>query len=59
MTIPNLATVADAKAALAKDKLASVYYRSDKVFVATAFGTGTFSWSEWRQGGGPMPSIGR
>jgi len=41
---PVFETVAEALAALKRDKLGSVYYRAGQVFVATAYGTGTFSY---------------
>jgi hypothetical protein len=31
---------------------ATVYYRAGQVFVATAYGTGTFSYGRWRREGG-------
>lgn len=51
------ATVKEAKAALSRDRLASVWFRAGSVFVATAHGTGTFTDEEWREGGGPKPSV--
>jgi hypothetical protein len=49
---PVFETVADALAALKRDKLATIYYRKGQVFVATAYGTGTFSYGRWRRDGG-------
>ena len=53
MDKPVFGSVAEAKAVLAGDKLGSVWYSADKVFVATAQGTGTFSRAEWLAGDGP------
>ena len=50
--LPVFETVAEALAALKRDKLGSVYYRVGQVFVATAYGTGTFSYGRWRREGG-------
>jgi hypothetical protein len=41
------ATVAQARAAVYRDGLATVYRNARTVFVATAFGTGTFTSAEW------------
>jgi len=49
---PVFETVAEALVALKRDKLGSVYYRAGQVFVATAYGTGTFSYGRWRRDGG-------
>lgn len=51
------ATVAEAKAALSQDRLASVWFKAGSVFVATAHGTGTFTAEEWERGGGPKNSL--
>ena len=53
------ATVQEAKAALANDRLGTCYFRAAGVFVATAFGRGTFTDHEWRSGEGPRPSVER
>ena len=45
-------TVAEALLALKRDALGTVYYRKCQVFVATAYGTGTFSYGRWRREGG-------
>jgi hypothetical protein len=45
--LPIFDTVSEALAALNMDKLGTVYHRGRKVFVATAFGTGTFSREDW------------
>lgn len=50
-------TVQEALGSLGMDKLGTVYYRSRDVFVVTAHGSGTFSWADWREGSGPMPSV--
>jgi len=57
MNKPVFGSVAEAKAALAGDKLGSVWYSAGKVFVATAHGTGTFSRAEWLAGDGPRSSV--
>ena len=46
-TPPIFATVAEARAAMANDKLATVYHSANKIFIATAFGIGTFTNDEW------------
>ena len=55
---PIFRTVEEAKIALASDKLGTIYFKSDGVFVATAHGTGTFTLKEWRDGDGYDPSVG-
>jgi hypothetical protein len=55
---PVFETVAQAIEALARDKLGTVYYRAGQVFVATAYGTGTFSYGRWRREGGQANSQG-
>jgi hypothetical protein len=55
---PVFETVAQALAALKRDKLATVYYRAGQVFVATAYGTGTFAYGRWRREGGQANSQG-
>lgn len=40
-------TLAEARQALAADKLGTVYRRSKYVFVATAYGIGFFTAKEW------------
>jgi hypothetical protein len=52
-------TVQEALGSLGMDKLGTVYYRAKDVFVVTSHGSGTFSWADWREGGGRMPSLGR
>ena len=49
---PVFESVAQALEALKRDKLATIYYRKGQVFVATAYGTGTFSYGRWRRDGG-------
>lgn len=56
---PIFATVAEAKAALSRDRLASVWFSAGSVFVATAHGTGKFTREEWEKAGGPKPSVAR
>lgn len=51
------ATVAEALAALSRDRLASVWFKAGSVFVATAHGTGTFTAEEWEREGGPKNSL--
>lgn len=51
------ATVEEARAALSRDRLASVWFRAGSVFVATAHGTGTFPAEEWEREGGPKNSM--
>lgn len=51
------ASVAEAKASLAADRLGTIYYSAGKVFVATSHGTGTFKAADWRDGDGPRPSV--
>lgn len=53
------ATVAEALAALSRDKLASVWFKAGFVFVATAHGTGSFTAKDWEAGGGPKNSMAR
>jgi hypothetical protein len=55
--IPKLHTPEEAILAIQNDKLATVYYRADVVFVATAFGTGTFSYDDWRAANAPKNSL--
>lgn len=43
----RFASVAEARRAVAGDKLACVYVRADRVFVVTAHGTGEFSRTDW------------
>jgi hypothetical protein len=57
MTKPQFKSVEEARAALAGDKLGTVYYKASEVFVVTAFGTGKFTTAEWKVGGGPKMSI--
>lgn len=40
-------TAEEAWSAVQRDGLATVYYRGGSAFVATAFGTGTFTRAEW------------
>lgn len=51
------ATAREAREALQRDKLALVTFSASSVFVSTAHGTGTFTREEWRDGGGPGPSV--
>ena len=46
-TPPIFSTVVEARAAISKDNLATIYRTADKVFIATAHGTGTFTRQEW------------
>jgi len=45
--VPVFKSVQQAYLALERDKLATVYRGASTVFVATAFGTGTFGRAEW------------
>jgi hypothetical protein len=40
-------SVADAKRALASDKLGCVYRKAREVYVVTAYGSGTFPKADW------------
>lgn len=46
---PIFKSAAEARAALAQDGLGTVYHGAHVVWVATAFGAGTFSREEWAQ----------
>jgi hypothetical protein len=46
-------SVDEALQALRADRLGTIYFRAHEVFVATAFGTGTFPRSAWKAAGGP------
>ena len=54
---PIFGTVTEALLALSMDKLGTVYYRANSVFVVTAHGSGTFPIQKWREARGPAPSI--
>lgn len=54
---PIFASVAEARAALAGDRLGTVYYKANQVFVVTAHGVGQFSTAQWKAGDGPRPSV--
>ncbi len=45
----RLETIEEAREALKRDRLGTAYITLDSVFVATKFGTGTFSREEWKQ----------
>ena len=48
---PVFQTVEEARRALVSDALGTVYVTAQKVFVATAFGTGTFDRRLWEDEG--------
>ncbi len=54
---PIFADAHQALAALAMDKLGTVYYKADGVFVVTARGTGTFSLKDWTAAKGHKNSM--
>ena len=54
---PIFGTVTAALLALSMDKLGTVYYRANSVFVVTVHGSGTFPIQKWREARGPAPSI--
>ena len=54
---PIFGTVNEALLALSMDKLGTVYYRANSVFVVTAHGSGTFPIWKWRDARGPAPSV--
>lgn len=49
-------TVAEAVEALKVDRLGTVYFRADGVFVTTAKGSGTFGYLEWKAANGAQNS---
>jgi hypothetical protein len=46
---PCFATVAEARQAIERDKLATIYHTATGVFVVTAYGSGRFSREEWEK----------
>jgi hypothetical protein len=54
---PVFADAHQALAALAMDKLGTVYYKANEVFVATSHGTGTFTLKDWTEAKGHKNSM--
>lgn len=54
---PVFKTPEEAIQALRQDRLGTVYYRADGIFVATAFGTGMFTRKQWDDANGFRPSV--
>jgi len=53
----RFSTIEEAREALKRDKLGAAYVTAEEVFVATSYGTGTFSKKEW-DAAGPLDNRG-
>jgi hypothetical protein len=52
---PVFSSPQEARRALASDKRGTVYVQVKKVFVITAYGSGTFTYREWKESANTPP----